>query len=164
MNKVVLGLATLGPLGQKLPAPGTFGSVAGLAVFGSLVMLAGISPLIVSLLFLPLFLLGIPLCTKAEKILGKSDPGEIIWDEFTVIPFIFLLIPDKFGAGNQIESFMWLLAGFLIFRFFDILKPLGIKRLQALSGGMGVMIDDFVAALYSCFTLFAAKTFSLSFF
>ena len=164
MNKVVLGLATLGPLGQKLPAPGTFGSVAGLAVFGSLVMLAGISPLIVSLLFLPLFLLGIPLCTKAEKILGKSDPGEIIWDEFTVIPFIFLLIPDKFGAENQIESFMWLLAGFLIFRFFDILKPLGIKRLQALSGGMGVMIDDFVAALYSCFTLFAAKTFSLSFF
>lgn len=164
MNKVVLGLATLGPLGQKLPAPGTFGSVAGLAVFGSLVMLAGMSPLIVSLLFLPLFLLGIPLCTKAEKILGKSDPGEIIWDEFTVIPFIFLLIPDKFGAGNQIESFMWLLAGFLIFRFFDILKPLGIKRLQALSGGMGVMIDDFVAALYSCFTLFAAKTFSLSFF
>ncbi len=164
MNKVVLGLATLGPLGQKLPAPGTFGSVAGLAVFGSLVMLAGISPLIVSLLFLPLFLLGIPLCTKAEKILGKSDPGEIIWDEFTVIPFIFLLIPDKFGAENQIESFIWLLAGFLIFRFFDILKPLGIKRLQALSGGMGVMIDDFVAALYSCFTLFAAKTFSLSFF
>lgn len=164
MNKVILGLATLGPLGQKLPAPGTFGSVAGLAVFGSLVMLADMSPLLVSLLFLPFFLLGIPLCTKAEKILGKSDPGEIIWDEFTVIPFIFLLIPDKFGAENQIESFMWLLAGFLIFRFFDILKPLGIKRLQALSGGMGVMIDDFVAALYSCVTLFAAKTFPLSFF
>jgi phosphatidylglycerophosphatase A len=157
-------LATLGPLGQKLPAPGTFGSVAGLAVFGSLVMLADISPLLVSLLFLPLFLLGIPLCTKAEKILGKSDPGEIIWDEFTVIPFIFLLIPDKFGAENQIESFIWLLAGFLIFRFFDILKPLGIKRLQALPGGMGVMIDDFVAALFSSVTLFAAKTFPLSFF
>jgi phosphatidylglycerophosphatase A len=127
-------------------------------------MLADISPLLVSLLFLPLFLLGIPLCTKAEKILGKSDPGEIIWDEFTVIPFIFLLIPDKFGAENQIESFIWLLAGFLIFRFFDILKPLGIKRLQALPGGMGVMIDDFVAALFSSVTLFAAKTFPLSFF
>jgi phosphatidylglycerophosphatase A len=120
--------------------------------------------LLVSLLFLPLFLLGIPLCTKAEKILGKSDPGEIIWDEFTVIPFIFLLIPDKFGAENQIESFIWLLAGFLIFRFFDILKPLGIKRLQALPGGMGVMIDDLVAALFSYVTLFAAKTFPLSFF
>ena len=68
MNKVFLGLATLGPLGQKLPAPGTFGSVAGLAVFGSLVMLAGMGPLLVSLLFLPLFLLGIPLCTKAKTI------------------------------------------------------------------------------------------------
>lgn len=164
MNKAVLGLATLGPLGQKLPAPGTFGSVAGLAVFGILVMLAGLSPWLVSLLFLPLFLLGIPLCTKAEKILGKSDPSEIIWDEFTVIPFVFLFIPDKFGSENQIESCAWLLAGFLIFRFFDILKPLGIKRLQALSGGMGVMIDDFVAALFSSVTLFAAKTFPLSFF
>ena len=164
MNKAVLGLATLGPLGQKLPAPGTFGSVVGLAVFGILVMIAGLSPWLVSLLFLPLFLLGIPLCTKAEKILGKSDPGEIIWDEFTVIPFVFLFIPDKFGSENQIESCAWLLAGFLIFRFFDILKPLGIKRLQALSGGMGVMIDDFVAALYSSVTLLTAKTFPLSFF
>ena len=164
MNNLFLGLATLWPLGLRLPAPGTFGSLAGLVVFGSLVMLGGMSPLLVSLLFLPLFLLGIPLCTKAEKILGKSDPGEIIWDEFTVIPFVYLSIPDKFSAENQIESFAWLLAGFLIFRIFDILKPLGIKRLQAISGGMGVMMDDFVAALYSCVALFAVKTFSLSFF
>ena len=73
MNNLFLGLATLWPLGLRLPAPGTFGSLAGLVVFGSLVMLGGMSPLLVSLLFLPLFLLGIPLCTKAEKILGKSE-------------------------------------------------------------------------------------------
>ena len=119
-----------------------FRSLAGLCVFGCLVLIAKMSPLLVSLLFIPLFLFGIPLCSKAEEILGKSDPGEVIWDEFTAIPFVFLLIPQEINSQNELKSFGWLFAGFLVFRFFDILKPFGIKRLQSISGGMGVRIDD----------------------
>ena len=164
MPELFVGLATLGPVGKKLPAPGTFGSLVGLCVFGCLVLIAKMSPLLVLLLFIPLFLFGIPLCSKAEEILGKSDPGEVIWDEFTAIPFVFLLIPQEINSQNELKSFGWLFAGFLVFRFFDILKPFGIKRLQSISGGMGVMIDDLVAALFASITLFAAKTFPLSFF
>ena len=67
MPELFVGLATLGPVGKKLPAPGTFGSLVGLCVFGCLVLIAKMSPLLVSLLFIPLFSLEFHYAPKRRK-------------------------------------------------------------------------------------------------
>ena len=110
-----------------------------------------------------LYILGIPLCTAAEVILEETDPSEIIWDEFSVVPFVFLLVPQELKESNLTELIIWLTLGCMLFRFFDIYKPLGIKYLQNLPRGLGVMSDDLAAAIFSAILLFFAKTFPLSF-
>ena len=162
--KAVLFLATLGPIGQKCPAPGTFGSLAGVLLLSILFFTTDLSFLQIGLVFIPLILLGIPLCSQAEEITGKSDPGEIIWDEFTSIPLVFLGLPNSISRENTLEITFLLVLGFVLFRIFDILKPLGIKKIQYLGRGLGVMIDDVLAALYSAIALHLIFTFSLSFF
>ena len=162
--KAILFLATLGPIGQKCPAPGTFGSLAGVFLLSILFFTTNLSFLQIGLVFIPLILLGIPLCSQAEEITGKSDPGEIIWDEFTSIPLVFLGLPNSISRENTLEITFLLVLGFVLFRIFDILKPLGIKKIQYLGRGLGVMIDDVLAALYSAIALHLIFTFSLSFF
>ena len=88
---------------------------------------------------------------------SKFYPPEVIWDEFTAVPFVYIFCIES------LDSIIIIITGFLLFRFFDISKPLGIKKLQLLSGGLGVMIDDIVAAVYSACILFFIKSFSLSF-
>ena len=162
--KAILFLATLGPIGQKCPAPGTFGSLAGVLLLSILFFTTNLSFLQIGLVFIPLILLGIPLCSQAEEITGKSDPGEIIWDEFTSIPLVFLGLPNSISRENTLEITFWLVLGFVLFRIFDIIKPLGIKKIQHIGRGLGVMIDDVLAALYSAIALHLIFTFSLSFF
>jgi phosphatidylglycerophosphatase A len=77
----------------------------------------------------------------------------VILDEFVAIPLVFLGWPVLLQA---MPAWAVLAAGFGLFRFFDIVKPLGIKRLQALPGGWGVVIDDTVAALAAGVTLHLA--------
>jgi phosphatidylglycerophosphatase A len=144
----VTGLATLGPIGRKLPAPGTWGSVAGVAYFWILFPAIGWGGnLAVSALAA---WLAVGLCGEAEIRLNKKDPGEVILDEFVAIPLCFL-------GWHSIVAVMpvWaaLLAGFALFRLFDIAKPLGISKLQRLPGGWGVVVDDLAAALAACATL-----------
>jgi phosphatidylglycerophosphatase A len=162
--KGILFLATLGPVGRKCPAPGTFGSLAGVLLVSILFFTTNLSLLQIGLIFIPLILLGVPLCTQAEMITGKSDPGEIIWDEFTSIPLVFIGLPNSITRENTAEMIVWFLLGFGLFRIFDIFKPLGIKRIQHTGKGLGVMIDDVLAACYSAITLHLIFTFSLSFF
>ena len=162
--KAILFLATLGPIGQKCPAPGTFGSLAGVLLLSILFFTTNLSFLQIGLVFIPLILLGIPLCSQAEEITGKSDPGEIIWDEFTSIPLVFLGLPNSIERENTLEITFWLILGFVLFRIFDIIKPLGIKKIQHIGRGLGVMIDDVLAALYSAIALHLIFTFALSFF
>ena len=162
--KGILFLATLGPIGERCPAPGTFGSLVGLLLVVFLFLTTTLSFLEIGLVFIPFIILGIPICTLAEKITGKSDPGEIIWDEFTSIPLVFLGLPNSIPKENTAEIIIWLIIGFVLFRIFDILKPLGIKRIQHVRQGLGVMIDDVLAALYAAIILHFAFTFSLSFF
>ena len=100
MQKVILFLATLGPVGQKCPAPGTFGSLMGLLTVVVLTYTTELSLWDIGMLFIPLLIIGIPLCTKAEEILGKTDPGEIIWDEFTAIPLVYICSdPGEFSLN-----------------------------------------------------------------
>ena len=119
-------------------APGTVGSLVGLPLFALLMLLPDIAHLPVIAL---LFLVGIPLCTKAGDALGVSDHGSIVWDEIVAMMLVLEFTPR--GA-------IWWLAAFLLFRLFDIWKPAPIRQCDArLKGGFGVMFDDLLAALYA---------------
>lgn len=157
-------LATLGPIGKKCPAPGTFGSFAGVLAVLLLSWSTQLPLFTIGLLFIPLILVGIPICTEAEKSIGRSDPGEVIWDEFASIPLVYVGLPASISLVNPREMLVWLVVGFIYFRIFDIIKPLGIKRIQHTGKGLGVMIDDVLAAVYAAGLLHLTFTFSLSFF
>jgi phosphatidylglycerophosphatase A len=157
-------LATLGPIGKKCPAPGTFGSFVGVLAVLLLSWSTQLPLLTIGLLFIPLILVGIPICTEAEKSIGRSDPGEVIWDEFASIPLVYIGLPASISLVNPREMLVWLVVGFIYFRIFDIIKPLGIKRIQHIGKGLGVMIDDVLAAVYAAGLLHLTFTFSLSFF
>lgn len=147
-RSVVVGAATLGPVGLIKWAPGTWGSLAGTAFF-ALVFTHLHTPelLVVALL---LAVLSVAFCDEAERRLGRSDPGCIVLDEFVAMPLCFL---DWSELRQVFPAWQLFLLGFGIFRFFDIVKPFGIRRLQALPGGWGVTLDDTVAALATCATL-----------
>jgi len=144
----VLALATLGPLGRRLPAPGTWGSLAGLLYFVVFFAQAPIGA-VIGASIVGLYL-AVGICGEAEVRLRKSDPGEVILDEVIVMPLCFLGWRTLPGIA---PTWVFLLLGFGLFRFFDILKPLGIARLQSLPGGWGVVADDAAAALAACATL-----------
>jgi phosphatidylglycerophosphatase A len=145
---LVVAVATLGPLGRRLPAPGTWGSLAGLLYFAVCFRQAGIGAVLVASAIGGY--LAVAFCGEAERRLRREDPGEVVLDEVVAIPLCFLgwqTLPPL------APPWLVLLVGFGLFRLFDIVKPLGIHRLQSLPGGWGVVADDFAAALAACATL-----------
>jgi phosphatidylglycerophosphatase A len=155
----VLNCATLGPLGRRLPAPGTWGSVAGLMYFTAI--FADRYGVIGTLLMTAIgAYVAIAICGEAEFRLGRRDPGEVILDEFVAIPLCFLGWPSLVGP---LPAWAIFLIGFGLFRIFDILKPFGIKRLQDLPAGWGVVVDDLAAALLTCAVMHAAQAAWLAF-
>jgi phosphatidylglycerophosphatase A len=150
-SSVVLGWATLGPVGTRLPAPGTWGSAVGLVYFYLGFQSMGVlENLLVSAIGA---YLAIALCGEAEVRLGRRDPGEVILDEVVAMPLCFL------GWGWLLGTWPpWavLLAGWVLFRVYDISKPWVINSLQGLPGGWGVVLDDTAAALATCATLHLA--------
>tara|TARA_A100001037_G_scaffold286192_1_gene294357 strand:- start:109 stop:630 length:522 start_codon:yes stop_codon:yes gene_type:complete len=159
-KNLILAFATLGPIGVKLPAPGTFGSVFGLLAFVLLWQWTPLNALEILLGFGCLALLAIPICGRAEKLLGKSDPGEVILDEFVSQPLVFLGTPWVLADSERFlngETLLFLLSGFLLFRLFDVAKPIGIKKLQSLHGGLGIVADDLAAAFVAgiCLWIFS---------
>ena len=151
-SRLVVGLATLGPLGMKLPAPGTWGSLAGLLYF--LLFFQRLSLVPVLLITAAALYFAVAFCGEAEKRMGRKDPGQVILDEFVVMPLCFL--GWRLVAAAGWPAWAIFLAGFGLFRFYDILKPLGINRLQDWPGGWGVVVDDVAAALAACGTLHLA--------
>jgi phosphatidylglycerophosphatase A len=141
-TSTVLACATLGPIGRKLPAPGTWGSLAGLLYFtvfffplgtiGTLIFTAGGA------------YLAVAICGEAEFRLGRKDPGEVILDEFVAIPLCFL---GWRTLAESVPGWAVFMIGLGLFRLFDIAKPFGIRRLQDLPAGWGIVIDDLAAAL-----------------
>lgn len=158
-DRVLGAIATLGPVGRKLPAPGTWGSVAGTAFYALAFQATGVNTpatfLEFSIWATLLVVCAVPVCEAGEKRLGRTDPGEVNFDEFAVMPVCFAGLGDV--IANSPNTLYWLLAGFVLFRLFDIFKPFGIKKLQSLKGGWGVVADDFAAALATCACLWIAN-------
>ncbi|MCG8583227.1 MAG: phosphatidylglycerophosphatase A [Pirellulales bacterium] len=140
----ILAATVLG-VGWLRPAPGTWGSLAGLPLAWLVVQIpdaAGVPAVVIQAVVASvIFAIGIPICTAASRQLGIKDPGMVVYDEWAAMPFVFLLVPQ----GNP---WIWL-AGFGLFRLFDISKPPPIKKLEKLGEGLGVMIDDLMAAVYA---------------
>ena len=123
-------------------APGTMGTLVAIPFIFALKSLGTPGFWIVLLL---LFLLGIWLCDQVSRKLGVHDHGGIVWDEMVGYWLSMAFVPLQW---------QWLLAAFLLFRFFDIVKPWPIRQLdQKVSGGFGIMIDDIVAALFTIIIL-----------
>ncbi len=120
-------------------APGTFGTLAAVALYWLLAL--ALAPLAIAFLAIPLFFVGIWACDVTARDLGMQDPGCIVWDE--IVAFLPL-------AAISSASPLLQLVAFLLFRLFDIWKPFPIRQVERqVKGGFGVMIDDVIAAAYA---------------
>lgn len=142
-------------------APGTFGTLAAVPLYWLLISFLPLAQ--VGVFILVSFVFGCWLTGKVAKEVGTHDHGGIVWDEFVgywltaFITFYYLPL-----------NWFWLSASFIAFRVFDILKPFPIKQLDAkLGGGLGIMLDDVLAAIYaaaSLYLLHLITSFLLAFF
>lgn len=156
MNRLILFVAEGFGTGRFPKAPGTAGTLVGIAWLAALLAtgswtgfwlgtLAGIGA-------------SVWLCDRAERLLGRHDPGSVVIDEITALPLTYAgwLLAERFTSSAPFPSITatfqwknlgWIFAGFLLFRLFDIWKPWPIRQTQALPGGWGVTADDVVAGL-----------------
>lgn len=133
MKKISKFVATLYFIGYSPLAPGTVASL--LAVF--VYLLIKNNPFLYFSLTVFLLALGFWSASGAEKDFPGNDPPQIVIDEFSSMLAVYLFVPF---------NWKFLIIGFLLFRFFDIFKIPAIKRLEALPGGYGIMLDDIAAA------------------
>jgi phosphatidylglycerophosphatase A len=137
MRRLGLLIATCGYIGFAPVAPGTVGSAAGVALF-YLVRASGV-PVAELVLIAALFAAGVWASSMAERVLGRTDPGPVVIDEVVGMLITLAWIPvTPLGA----------LTGFLIFRVLDVVKPWPSRQFEAMHGGLGVMADDAMAAVY----------------
>jgi phosphatidylglycerophosphatase A len=142
-DRLALVLATGLGVGLAPVMPGTFGTLLGLPLAWGLSKSGW--PLSIQLAaMIAIFLAGIPICDRAARLFGKKDPGCVVFDEIAAVPFVFLL--EGFTFSTAILGFVW-------FRVFDISKPWPVRRLERLPGGLGIMIDDIVAAIFAAVAL-----------
>jgi phosphatidylglycerophosphatase A len=137
MRRFGLFVATCGYLGYVPVAPGTFGSALGLLVFlavrntGSV----GVELTVIA----AVFAVGLWCGTVAEHHFGGIDPGPVVIDEVLGMLITLALLPVNIAGA---------IVGFLVFRVLDVLKPWPSARFEKLPGGLGVMADDAMAAIY----------------
>jgi phosphatidylglycerophosphatase A len=140
-------------------APGTAGSVVGVALVVALAQLHLSRMLSISVLAAASLVIcgvGIWAAGEAEKFFGRTDPGAVVVDEVAGQMITFLLLPHA--------NWKWLLAGFLLFRAFDIVKPFPARQAERIPGGWGIMLDDVVAGAYSlCVLALAGWVYSKGF-
>ena len=97
-----------------------------------------------------MFVVGVPLCDRAAKLRNTKDPGSVVWDEIAAFPLVYAFVPlSVFVPLNGPRQWTVLIAGFVLFRIFDIWKPPPVRQCDRLTGGFGIMIDDTVAACYA---------------
>lgn len=131
-------------------APGTFGTIVGVPFF---LVLMWLPPLWYVVAITALFVLGCWACDRSAKLLGVHDYGGIVFDE--IVGFLVTCFPLLPGLHLR-HGYLWhwLVAAFVLFRFFDILKPPPIRKVDAsVGGGFGIMIDDVLAGGYAALLL-----------
>ncbi|MEO2198014.1 MAG: phosphatidylglycerophosphatase A [bacterium] len=138
VRRVLVGVATVGPCGFVPRAPGTVGSVAGVALFW--VVRSAHSLWLEAVVLIAVILVGVVAAFEAESKYERRDPGYIVIDEVAGMLLTLLAVPV--GVGG-------VLIGFVAFRVFDVVKPFPARQAEALPGGWGVMVDDLVAGLYA---------------
>ena len=123
-------------------APGTAGAL--LATLIWLALSCAVSPtllLIITALLIGIFTIaGIRSANAVEPIWGE-DPSRVVVDEMVGTWIALLAVPENGHWG-------YMIAAFALFRFFDILKPLGIRKMEKLPGGYGIMADDILSGIY----------------
>ncbi|MDG1225204.1 MAG: phosphatidylglycerophosphatase A [Burkholderiales bacterium] len=126
-------------LGAIRPAPGTWGTLLAFPIHYGLALVLSTQQFIG--VWVVIFLMGIKLCELAGKSLGQSDHSAVVIDEIVAFGLILAIIPS---------GLYWHALAFIVFRLFDIFKPLGIDYLDKnLKGGFGVMLDDIAAGVYT---------------
>ena len=129
-------------------APGTFGTAAGWMPGW---LLGSLHPAVIFPAIAALFLVGVWACGVTARHLGIHDHGAMVWDEIVAFMLVAALLP---------RSLDWQLAGFVLFRAFDIGKPPPIRWVERRwQGGFGVMFDDLAAAGYTLLALAALRRF-----
>jgi phosphatidylglycerophosphatase A len=134
--------------GLVRPAPGTAGTLLALPIFWF------VHPRVADATFLGmiavLFLVGIWACGRTGRTLGVPDHSGMVLDEIVAFLLVLFMLP---------ATPAWQAVGFLLFRLFDIYKPPPIRHLdRSLKGGLGVMLDDLVAAFYALLAVVLWKT------
>jgi phosphatidylglycerophosphatase A len=146
MMRLALFVCTFGGVGYSPVAPGTAGSAAGLVVYAAL-RLAGATPGVEALIIAIIIVAGIWSGTIAERHFGTTDPGPGVIDEVAGMLVTLYALPTG-----------WVMAigGFFLFRALDVFKPFPAQRFERLHGGLGMMADDVMVAVYGNLLLRAA--------
>ena len=141
-------------LGSGLPrrAPGTWGTVGGLIIAIPLLSLGFVPFLIITILSC---VIGSWICGRTSELMGGHDNPHIVWDEWagmwlTLLPLSYMGIADGNFWQNiaQISSIVAIIIAFILFRFFDIIKPPPIGWAdKKVAGGLGIMLDDIIAGI-----------------
>ena len=142
MDRLLMFIATGAGSGYLPKAPGTWGTLVGLLLWWPL---AGLSLTAYLATVAVLFIVGVASAGAAEKILDRGDPGVVVIDEIVGVLIALAAAPLHPVAA---------LAGFALFRLFDIAKPFPVGWLDRhLHGGLGIMLDDVAAGLYALLVL-----------
>ncbi|HBS47725.1 TPA: CDP-diacylglycerol--glycerol-3-phosphate 3-phosphatidyltransferase [Candidatus Dependentiae bacterium] len=140
-------LTTFFYIGKIKYAPGTIASFIAMLLFLFLPQVQTIT--FFQILFI-LFTLGVVSSKFVAEKLGQKDPAQIVIDEVVGMWFATFMLP---------QNFVWYFATFFIFRFFDIFKPFLIKKVEKINGGLGIMLDDILAAFYTNLIIFILMRF-----
>ncbi|MBF0368509.1 MAG: phosphatidylglycerophosphatase A [Magnetococcales bacterium] len=138
LSRLAVGIATLGGVGRLPKAPGTFGTLATLplcvlALEGGVWVVGGV--------FLLVTAVGFWASEVASRALGHKDPKEVVVDEAAGMLLTTLFMP---------VGWLWIGLGFILFRYFDIVKPWPVGWLDRhLPGGVGIMADDLAAGVWA---------------
>ncbi len=135
ISSLLMNIATLGFIGYLPLAPGTWGTAAGV-IF---ILLIPLSQTALVVIIVSGALIGSIAAGTAEEVIGEKDSGHIIIDELIGFLVSVMFLPQSYG---------YLASAFLLFRFFDILKPFPIGWVEkAVKGGAGIMADDILAGI-----------------
>jgi phosphatidylglycerophosphatase A len=168
--RISLAIATAFGLGYLPKAPGTFGSLGGVAISLGLVWISswkilqyanlerdasfwtvGLMPANVQYVIVVLVaILGVYVADRAAKYAGKKDPQFVVIDEVSGQMLVY------FSPFTVLNWKSWLL-GFILFRVFDIWKPFPARQAESLPGGLGIMADDWIAGIYAALGLWIAR-------